>query len=191
MIHDERIKMHKAVKALAPPFYIAVFAAANIVTAHTIPADIGPFLVTWGTWIIGATFVLRDLVQLAYGRAVAYLCIAASILVAAVTSAVLGDTLWIVVGSAAAIALSESLDTEVFTRLRAKVSTRIAISGIFGSALDSVAFSLIALSPWTSGIVPWDQMLNVIVGQMLAKFAVQIIAAAVWRASPAPELQPA
>lgn len=162
--------------------YVAVFAASSIITAHTTPADIGPFLVTWGTWLIGFTFVMRDAVHLAYGKRVAYLAIAAALVVAAVTSAALGDPLAIVAGSALAIGISESLDTEVFARWRGRLSTRIAISGLAGSTLDSVVFVLVALSPWTTGIVPWSQIPNVIAGQILAKGAVQLLAAAAVRA---------
>ena len=170
--------MHKTLLSpLWPALYVAVFAAANIITAHTMPAEIGPFLVTWGTWIIGATFVFRDLIQLAYGRAIAYACIGAALVVSAVTSWYLGDPLSIVAGSAAAIALSESLDTEVFTRLKAGIPSRIAISGLAGSVLDSGVFAVIALSPLWSGIVPWEAIPNVILGQVLAKAAVQFLAA--------------
>jgi uncharacterized PurR-regulated membrane protein YhhQ (DUF165 family) len=161
--------------------YVGVFAAASIVTAHTMPAEVGPFLVTWGTWIIGVTFVLRDAVHLAYGKRTAYLAIAGALVIAAVTSALLGDPLAIVLGSALAIAISESLDTEVFARWRGRLSSRIAISGLIGSVFDSVVFVLVALSPWTTGIVPWDAIPNVIAGQILAKGAVQLIAAAVVR----------
>jgi uncharacterized PurR-regulated membrane protein YhhQ (DUF165 family) len=62
---------------IAALLYVAAVATANVVTARTVPADIGPFLVTWGTWIVGATFVLRDLVQLQLGRRGAYAAIGA------------------------------------------------------------------------------------------------------------------
>lgn len=171
-------------RRIVPFLYIAVFAAASIVTAHTVPADIGPFLVTWGTWIIGFTFVLRDLVQLAYGRAVAYACIAAALVVATITSWALGDTLAIVAASALAIGVSETLDTEVFTRLKARIPTRVATSGIVGGTLDSALFVIVGLSPLTSGIVPWELVPNVILGQVLAKGAVQVVSAGLFAASP-------
>lgn len=156
--------------------YVAVFAAASIITAHTIPAEIGPFLVTWGTWIIGVTFVLRDAVHLAYGRRVAYVGVALALIVAAVTSSLLGDSLAIVVGSSVAIAISESLDTEVFARWRGGLASRIVLSGLVGGVADSVVFVLIALSPLWSGIVPWSAVPNVIAGQIIAKAAIQLLA---------------
>lgn len=169
-------------KYVPSALYVLVFAAANVLTAATVPADIGPFLVTWGTWVIGFTFVLRDLVQLAVGKAGAYASIGVALVVAAVTSALLGDTLAVVAGSVVAIGLSEAADTEVFSRLRARISTRIAVSGAVGSVLDSTVFTVVALSPLTSGIVPWELVPNVIAGQVLAKTAVQIVCAAAWRA---------
>lgn len=167
--------------------YTLVVVAANLVTASTMPAEIGPFLVTWGTWFIGATFILRDALQLAAGRGVAYLAILTALGASAVASYWLGDLLWITVGSAVAFAISETTDTEIFTRLKVRLSGRIAVSGLVGGTLDSVAFALIALSPWTTGIVPWSALPNVILGQIIVKGVLQLVAAAAVRvATPDP-----
>lgn len=163
--------------------YIAVIVAANIVTASTTPADVGPFLVTWGTWFIGATFILRDFVQLAAGRAVAYAAIAAAMIASAITSMALGDLFWITVGSVVAFAIAESTDTEIFTRLKTRLSSRVAISGVVGGTLDSIAFALVGLSPLTTGIVPWHALPNVILGQIIVKGLLQLAAAGALRAA--------
>lgn len=159
--------------------YVIAAALANIITAATAPADIGPFLVTWGTWLIGCTFILRDLIQRRYGKRTAYAAIGAALALSAVTSALLGDTMLVVLGSACAFLVSESLDTEVFSRLRARFSTRVAISGIVGGAFDSVIFCTIGLG--LSGIVPWALIPNVILGQFIVKGALQVLAGAVIR----------
>lgn len=172
--------------------YLAAIAAANIITAHTVPLALGPFLVTWGTLAAGATFILRDLVQVEYGRRVAYAVIGAGLIVAAVTSAVLGDTLAVVVGSAAAFAVGESFDTEVFSRMRAGVAARVAVSGLVGGTLDTVVFVVVALSPLWSGFVPWDKVPNAILGVVLVKAAMQFVGAGLWAlAGPEPEPQAA
>jgi uncharacterized PurR-regulated membrane protein YhhQ (DUF165 family) len=145
--------------------YIAAVAAANIITAATTPAEIGP---------VGVTFILRDLVQRGYGKRVAYMAIGAGLLVSALCSLVLGDTLWIAVASLTAFAVSESLDTEVYSRLRARFSVRVAGSGVIASAADSVIFCVIGLG--LSGIVPWHLLPNVMLGQFLVKSALQALA---------------
>jgi uncharacterized PurR-regulated membrane protein YhhQ (DUF165 family) len=162
--------------------YVAAVAAANIVTAATSPADIGPFLVTWGTWFAAVTFVLRDVIQLRHGRRVAYAAIGAGLAVAAVSSALLGDTEAVVVASAVAFGLSESLDTEVFTRLKASLPWRVGVSGVVGGALDTSVFVILGLSPLWSGIIPWSAVPNAILGVWLAKCLVQALAAVSWRA---------
>lgn len=157
--------------------YVAAIVAANVVTAATAPTELGPFLVPAGTWVVAATFVLRDAVQVRHGRRVAYAAIAAALVASAVTSALLSDTLAVVVGSAAAFAVSESLDTEVFTRLRVGLAGRVLASGVVGAVADSVIFAVVALSPIWSGLVPWSALPNVIAGQLIVKAALQVLAA--------------
>ena len=160
--------------------YVLVFAAANVVTAATTPAEIGPWLVTWGTWFVGFAFILRDAVHLRLGRQGAYACLGVGVVLAAITSWALGDTLLVLVGSCAAIAVSEAADTEVFARLREHLGVGVGASGIVGSILDSVIFATVGLG--LSGIVPWSAIDNVIVGQIVIKGALQLIAGAiVWR----------
>lgn len=170
--------------------YVAAIVAANVVTARTVPADIGPFLVAWGTWFIAVTFVLRDVIQLRYGRRAAYEAIGVALVASALTSAVLGDTLAVVTASALAFAVSESLDTEVFTRLRARVPARIAVSGLLGGAADAVIFVVVGLSPLWSGIIPWSAVPNAILGQYIVKALVQLVAAGGWRVARGPEPMP-
>lgn len=162
--------------------YIASIVLANLLTAHYAPAELGPFLVTWGTWLIGATFILRDLVQRAHGRRIAYQAIAAALIASAATSHLLGDTTWITVASALAFLVSESTDTEIYSRLRARFSTRILVSGLVASPLDTVIFAIVGLSPLTTGFVAWSQMPNLILGQLIVKMGMQVAAAAVARA---------
>jgi len=160
--------------------YVAAIVAANLVTAKTVPAEIGPFVVAWGTWFIAVTFVLRDLIQLRHGRDAAYAAIGAALIVSALVSWALGFTLLVTVASALAFALSESLDTEVFTRLRAGLPARIAVSGLVGGLLDSTEFVIVGL--YASGIIPWSAVPNAIVGQFLVRAIIQLAAGAGWLA---------
>ncbi len=168
--------------------YIAAVAVANVLTANYAPLMFNwlgqTWVVTWGTFLIGATFFLRDLVQLRYGRRVAYLALAAALAVNVVLSIVYNDLLWVTVGSAAAFAVSETLDTEVFTRLHASVRKRVLVSGVIGGTIDSAVFAVVGLSPLTTGIVPWSYLWTTIVAQVFVKCAMQVVAAAVWPRDP-------
>lgn len=49
-------------------FYLLSIVTANVVTAALAPLQFGIFIVPMGTLLVGATFILRDLVQHKYGR---------------------------------------------------------------------------------------------------------------------------
>ncbi|HLY64760.1 MAG TPA: VUT family protein [Chloroflexota bacterium] len=151
--------------------YILAIVAANVITARTLPLAVGPLLVPWGTWFIGLTLLLRDFVQLRHGRAFSYGAIAGALVASAITSRQLGDPLAITAASAVSFAFSESLETEVFSRLRAFLAKRIFWSGTFGSLVDSVLFVTLGLSPLTTGFVPWAAVPGAILGQYIVKTA--------------------
>lgn len=161
--------------------YVSSIIAANVLTAHTAPLVIGAFLVTAGTWFIAATFPLRDAVQLHTNRLISYLTIIAALGASALTSNQLGDTLAITGASALAFAVSETLDTEAFTRLRGSLARRVAFSGLVSVPADSILFAVIGLSPIGAGFVAWADLWRVIVAQIIAKSVVQIAVAPVAR----------
>lgn len=161
--------------------YIASVVAANVITASTTPLSVTIgntlFIVTWGTWFIGATFFLRDAVQVRYGRATAYKAIAVALAFSLVFSIWNGDVFWIVVASALAFGFSEALDTEVFTRYHSTLARRVFVSGVFGGFLDSALFVIVGLSPLTTGFVPWSAVPAAILGQWVVKSLLQALAA--------------
>lgn len=167
--------------AAALGLYLSAIVAANVLTA-TQPPLIASLLgqtwvVTWGTFLAAATFFLRDAVQVTLGRAAAYLTVVAALLVTVALSHYYGDLAWVTAGSAIAFALSETLDTEVFTRLRGGIGKRVAVSGLLGGTLDSVVFALVGLSPLTTGIVPWEFLWTTVVAQVVVKCAVNLAVA--------------
>jgi uncharacterized PurR-regulated membrane protein YhhQ (DUF165 family) len=151
--------------------YIGTIVAANIITAGTAPLTLGPFIVPWGTFLIGGTLVLRDAVQLRFGRRASYIGIALALVASAAASRGLGDPLAITGASAAAFAFSESAETEIFSRFRALLAARILWSGTASSLIDSILFILLGLSPLTTGIVPWPFIPLAILGQYIVKTA--------------------
>lgn len=159
--------------------YLVAIISANVITAAFAPIIAGPFIVPWGTLLIGTTFILRDLVQRKYGRSNAYNVIVTALVLSAVTSFLLGDSLMIVLASALSFAISETADTEIFTRLRASFAKRVLFSGVIGGTIDSTIFVIVGLSPLGAGFLPWTAIPSAIIGQMVVKFAMQTVGVAV------------
>jgi uncharacterized PurR-regulated membrane protein YhhQ (DUF165 family) len=176
------------------PCYIAAIVVANIVTANEPPLMFDwlgqHWIVTWGTFFIAATFFLRDGVQIAFGRRGAYAAIAAALIANLAMSSHYANLAWIVAASCIAFALSETLDTETFTRLRGSLGKRIAVSGVLGGTLDSIVFAVIGLSPLTTGIVPWQFLWTTIVAQIVVKCTMNLLVAVPVAAINRPAVQP-
>lgn len=100
-------------------------------------------------------------------------------ILSALTSYLLGDTLWIVFASIITFAVSETTDTEIYTRLKLPFHLRVAYSGIVGGILDSIIFVIVGLSPLGANILPWDAVFLAIVGQIIVKTIVQLLAAVI------------
>lgn len=146
--------------------YIIAIITANIITTAIAPTEIFGLLVPAGSWLIGLTFIMRDFVQAMHGRKITYMVIGAALAMSAITSFIMDQGLMIVVASAAAFLISETTDTEVYTRLRLPMRYRVLWSGIVGGVLDSVVFVLIAGFPAIA-----------IVGQMVVKMLLQVLGA--------------
>lgn len=157
-------------------FYIASVISANVLTAEAPPLHVGPFIVPAGTLLIGLSLFLRNITQLKYGRKKTYGFISLALLLSAITSYALGDTLYIVLASSLTFALSETSETEIFTRYKASLRRRALLSGIIGDVVDSAVFVLIGLSPIGANILPWSAVPVAIVGQFVFKLAMQVIA---------------
>lgn len=143
------------------------------------PLEIGIFIIPMGTFLIGATFIFRDLVQNKYGRKKTYLFILTALILSGAVSSLLGDTLMIVAASALSFIISETADTEIYTRLKLPIAWRVFYSGIVGGLLDSVVFVIVGLSPIGAGFIPWEAVPAAILGQVIAKTVIQLIGALV------------
>lgn len=157
--------------------YLASIVLANVVTAKFAPMNLGIFIVPMGTLLIGATFIFRDFVQNQYGRGKTYMFIGLALVLSALASFLLGDTLVIVLASALSFLLAETTDTEIYTRLKLPMSWRVLYSGVVGGFLDSVVFVVLGLSPLVTGILPWEAIPFAILGQVLVKTIIQGIGA--------------
>lgn len=159
--------------------YLISIIAANVVTAKFAPLNLGIFIVPMGTLFIGATFIFRDLVQNQYGRKNTYGFIGIALVLSALVSYLLGDTLLIVLASALSFAVAETTDTEIYTRLKLPMAWRVFYSGLVGGLLDSVIFVIIGLSPIGAGFIPWEAVPFAIVGQVIFKTIIQGLGAVV------------
>lgn len=155
--------------------YLAVIVFANVITAKFPPFEWGMFIIPYGTLFIGVTFILRDLVQKKYGRAKTYVFILTALVLSAISSYLLGDTLWIVFASALSFLISETTDTEIYSRLKVPFTMRVLYSGIVGGILDSVVFVVIGLSPIGAGFLPWNLVGYAILGQITFKIIMQFV----------------
>lgn len=158
-------------------FYLLSIITANVVTAAFAPFHLGLFIVPMGTFLIGATFIFRDLVQNKYGRKKTYFFIAIALVLSAIVSFILGDTMLIVIASAISFAIAETTDTEIYTRLKLPMNWRVFYSGVVGGFLDSVVFVLIGLSPLGANFLPWEAVPAAILGQVIVKTIIQSIGA--------------
>ena len=157
--------------------YLLAIVLANVVTASLDPVLWGKLIIPAGSFLIGATFILRDLVQRAIGRPRTYLAIGAAMILSAASSWSLGDTLWITAASTVTFLCSETADTEIYTRLRMSLSLRVLYSGIVGGMIDSAIFVVIGLSPLGAGFLPWSLVGYAIAGQIVVKVVMQGIGA--------------
>lgn len=160
--------------------YLLSIIIANVVTAAFAPLQLGMFIVPMGTLLIGSTFIFRDLVQNKYGRAKTYLFIFIALILSGVVSFLLGDTIWIVMASAISFIISETADTEIYTRLKLPIAWRVLYSGIVGGCLDSVIFVVIGLSPIGANILPWEAIPAAVLGQIIVKIVIQMIGALIY-----------
>lgn len=155
--------------------YITVIVTANIITSLLPPLAIFGFIVPSGSFLIGLTFLLRDYVQTRAGRKNTYLLIVAALLINTCVSFFFDSMTWVIFASAISFIVSETTDTEIFTRVETSFKNRVLLSGIIGGALDSVIFVVIGISPLGVGFIPWAAVPTAILGQFVIKLMMQLL----------------
>jgi uncharacterized PurR-regulated membrane protein YhhQ (DUF165 family) len=159
--------------------YLLMIAGANLLTAmfDPIPLAGGALLIPVGSLFAGATFIMRDFVQVKHGREKTYVAILWASALSGVLCVALGDTGHVAAASVAAFFVSESVDTEIFSRLRSSFPVKVLASGGVGGCLDSVVFVVLGLSPLGADMLPWAAVPSAILGQALTKTIVQAVGA--------------
>lgn len=157
--------------------YLLSIIMANVLAAKFAPLNLGVFIIPWGTFFIGITLVMRDMVQNVFGRKKTYVFIVVALILSAITSHLLGDALWVVLASAMSFIISETVDTEIYTRMKIPFIKRVMYSGVASGFLDSTVFIIIGISPLGLGFVSWQLVPYAILGQWVTKVVMQLVVA--------------
>lgn len=157
--------------------YLLSIIVANVITARFAPLELGPLIIPYGTLFIGLTLVMRDMVQNRFGRFKTYLLIGIALILSAISSYLLGDALWVVFASTLSFIISETVDTEIYTRLKLPFVRRVMYSGVAAGFLDSTVFVIIGIGPLGLKFVSWELVPYAILGQWIAKVVMQLIVA--------------
>ena len=157
--------------------YLLSIILANVITARFAPFEIGPLIIPYGTLFIGLTLVMRDMVQNRFGRLRTYILIGIALILSALSSYLLGDELWVVFASTLSFIISETADTEIYTRFKVPFVRRVLYSGVVAGFLDSSVFVIIGIGPLGLQFVPWELVPYAILGQWIAKVVMQLVVA--------------
>ena len=117
--------------------YVGSVVLVNAMFILLPPFMVGGQMMTWGSFVVGGTFILRDYAQREIGHRVLWATLAGT-LITALMSAQLA------LASGAAFLLSELLDWAVFTRWRGSFRARVIASSIVGVPVDSAVFMFLA-----------------------------------------------
>ena len=155
---------------IAGAVFVACVAMANILTGNygMVPVGFG-LMATAGTYLAGATFVLRDVVDDLLGKRAVFLLIAVGAIISA-----FGGAGQIAVASAVAFAVGEIADYAIYRPLRKRGYVRAAVaSNIVGAFVDTILFL------WIAGFPIWVAVPGQMVGKLWITAAVLIAVIAV------------
>lgn len=157
--------------------YLSIIVLSNVITAMFPPFSLfdGLLLIPTGSVFAGTTFMLRDFVQLRHGKQITYAAIAGATILSATISWIMGDTAFIAAASVIAFLVSESIDTEIFSRMKKSLGWRVILSGIVGGIADSIIFVVLGLSPIGATMLTWSVVPYAVLGQTIIKAVVQPI----------------
>lgn len=155
---------------LAVVAYIATIVAANVLVAKVGVIPILPgILAPAGVYCIGMALVARDAVQRLGGLHLVILCIAVGVGLSVVMA-----TPSLALASGTAFAVSESLDTLVYSPLRRKGQWRAIIpAAVIGTLADSFVFLEIAFGSMT--YFP-GQVVGKLIGVAAASLVIAVLA---------------
>ncbi len=133
-------------------------------------------LLTYGAFTYPITFLITDLANRAYGKNIAkrivYIGFIIGVLLTLLISTNFSDTISIriAVGSGTAFLVAQSIDVQIFDKLRKNKKWYVApfVSSLFGSSIDTFLFFSIAF--YNTGI-PW---ITLSIGDMFVKLFIAL-----------------
>jgi uncharacterized PurR-regulated membrane protein YhhQ (DUF165 family) len=146
--------------------YVASVLLVNAMFILLPPFSVAGVTLTWGSLVVGVTFILRDYAQREIGHRVLWATLAGTAITALMSPQ-------LAFASGAAFLLSELLDWAVFSRWPGSFRARVVASSLVGAPADSVVFTLLA------GFFSWGTV-AVMVASKLAALAF------IWRPALAP-----
>jgi len=149
--------------------YVVLIPLVNWSFAH-VPTVAMPDGGAWSPMAIvtGLVLVVRDFAQREVGHAIFL-----PLVIGVVVSFIMAPPA-IALASAAAFAISETVDWAVFTFTKKPLSKRVLLSSFIGAPIDSAVFwSLASLS--VSGVFTWSTVLTAIASKLLGAWIVYLI----------------
>lgn len=145
-------------------YYIASIVAANVAFSYLPPIPLpGGGILPMATFVVGLTFVMRDLTQRHLGHGVLL-----PMAIAILWSYQMADPM-VVTASVAAFTVSELADWAIYTITKAPIHTRIIVSSLVATPLDSIVFL---------GLLPFPGTLNITA--VLTMTLAKLVASFVW-----------
>lgn len=117
--------------------YVASAVLVNLMFLVLPPFQAAGVVLTWGSFVVGGTFILRDYAQREIGHRVLWATIVGTAITAAMSPG-------LALASGAAFLVSEILDWAVFSRWRGSFRSRVVVSSLVGTPVDSAVFMALA-----------------------------------------------
>jgi queuosine precursor transporter len=134
---------------------VASVVAVNALFLLVPPFTVGGITLTLGSFVVGATFILRDFAQREIGHRVLWATIAGTVVTAFMSPG-------LAIASGVAFLASETLDWAVFSRWPGEFRSRVVASSLAGAPIDSVIFMTLA------GFFSWPGMLVMTASKLCA-----------------------
>lgn len=135
--------------------YVASAVAVNAMFILLPPFTMGGVTMTWGSFVVGGTFILRDYAQREVGHRVLWATVAGTLITAALSPG-------LALASGAAYLASELLDWIVFSRWPGSFRSRVVASSLAGTPLDSALFMVLA------GFFSWGGVMVMTASKLVA-----------------------
>ena len=135
--------------------YVGSVVLVNAMFLLLPPFMVGGQMMTWGSFVVGATFILRDYAQREIGHRVLWATLAGTVITALMSPG-------LAFASGVAFLLSELLDMAVWSRWRGSFRSRVIASSLVGAPVDSAVFMLLA------GFFSWGGVLVMTVSKLVA-----------------------